>query len=203
MPELSLPLSNNFTLGEFLRSETAERDYELKKEQENPPHEVIDNLEYLVETALQPIREALNYPIKISSGYRCQVVNKLVGGSATSQHCLGEAADCQLLPRFLHDPAADAVREQTGREIQERTGRALKPEINENYNLFAFVCLRLENFDVDQLIHEYGEDFGRPAWVHISASTGQNKRQILAVGRYTNKQYLQPAMVEAIAYGVV
>ena len=202
MPELSLPLSNNFTLGEFLRSETAERDYELKREQENPPEEVIANLQYLVETTLQPVRDAFGYPIKISSGYRCQLLNKLVGGSATSQHCSGEAADCQLLPRFLHDPAAGAIREQIREEIQERTGRTVKPEINENFYLFAYVCLRLDNFDVDQIIHEYGEDFGRPAWVHISASTRQNKRQILAIGIYTNRYYLKPTFEEALAYGV-
>lgn len=203
MPELSMPLSNHFTLGEFLRSETAERDYELKKVQENPPEEVIDNLKYLVETALQPIREAFDYPIKISSGYRCQLLNKLVGGSATSQHCLGEAADCQLLPRFLLDPDAGPIREQIRREIQERTGRYVKPDVNENFYLFAHICFQLDNFDVDQLIHEYGEDFGRPAWVHISASTRQNKRQILAIGGYTNRHYLQPSIEEALAYGTV
>ena len=37
MPELSMPLSKNFTLRELLRSNVAERDERLKQEQENPP----------------------------------------------------------------------------------------------------------------------------------------------------------------------
>ena len=56
MPELSMSLSKNFVLREFLRSSTAERDDGLKQEQENPPHNLIDNLRHLVEAALQPDR---------------------------------------------------------------------------------------------------------------------------------------------------
>ena len=37
----------------------------------------------------------LNIPITVSSGFRSAVVNKAVGGSSTSQHCKGEAADLQ------------------------------------------------------------------------------------------------------------
>lgn len=98
-PDLSKQLSRNFTLKELLRS-TAERDAGLKLEQENPAAEVIGNLEYLAAEALQPTRDGIGAPLQITSGYRCAVVNKLVGGSATSQHCVGEAADCELLPGF-------------------------------------------------------------------------------------------------------
>jgi hypothetical protein len=42
---------------------------------------------------LDPLRERYGYPIMVSSGYRCPRVNKAVGGSATSQHVKGEAAD--------------------------------------------------------------------------------------------------------------
>jgi len=41
---------------------------------------------------LQPIRDRWG-PIEISSGFRCLEINKAVGGSNTSQHLLGEAAD--------------------------------------------------------------------------------------------------------------
>ena len=52
MPHPSTPLSKNFTLKEFLCSETAERDERLKQEQENPPSEIVENLQYLVHAAL-------------------------------------------------------------------------------------------------------------------------------------------------------
>ncbi|MFH1489804.1 MAG: D-Ala-D-Ala carboxypeptidase family metallohydrolase [Pseudomonadota bacterium] len=93
MIETTVPLSKNFTIGELLRSNTAERDENLKREQYDPPAEIMDSLKYLVETALQPIRSKLEFPIRINSGYRSPLLNKLVGGSATSQHCVGEAAD--------------------------------------------------------------------------------------------------------------
>jgi hypothetical protein len=45
-PNLSRPLSGHFTLKEMLRSTTAERDEPLKREQENPPVEVVTSLQY-------------------------------------------------------------------------------------------------------------------------------------------------------------
>ena len=95
-PDLSLPLSTNFTLKELVRSQTAERDEALKREQEHPSAEVIANLQHIARAALQPLRDGIAAPLQITSGYRCPMVNKLVGGSATSQHVLGEAADCEL-----------------------------------------------------------------------------------------------------------
>jgi DNA mismatch repair protein MutH len=65
MIEQSMPLSKNFTLGELLYSPTAERDQQLKAEQENPPDEILGNLQYLVEIALQPIRTRMAFPIHI------------------------------------------------------------------------------------------------------------------------------------------
>jgi hypothetical protein len=201
MPELSMPMSKNFVLRELLRSNAAERDEQLKIEQENPPPEIIDNLRYLVETALQPIRNRLGFPIRINSGYRCPLVNKLVGGSATSQHCRGEAADCELSPRFITDSITVDIRNEIRSRFQEITGKSMRPDVNENFYLFAFCCIHLDELDVDQVIHEYGEGFGRPSWVHISASQRQDKRQILLVGSYTNKRYLKPPLEEALAYG--
>ena len=202
MPELSMPLSKNFTLKEFLRSSVAERDERLKQEQEDPASEIVDNLKYLVETALQPIRNRLEFPIRINSGYRCHLVNKLVGGSATSQHCRGEAADCELSPRFITDPEKVSLRDEIKSQFQEITGKSMRSDVNENFFLFAYICLNLNELDVDQVIHEYGEDFGRPAWVHLSASKRQDKRKILLVGEYTNKRYLSPSVVDALSYAV-
>lgn len=201
MPELSMPLSKHFTLRELLRSNTAERDARLKREQENPPPEIIDNLRYLVSTALQPLRNKIGYPIHINSGYRSPLVNQRVGGSATSQHCRGEAADCEISPAFLTDPQTRAIRNEIKSKVRKITGNPLKPGVDQNFFLFAYICLHLEELDVDQVIHEYGEDFGQPAWIHVSASQQRDRRQVLFVGRYTKKKYLKPSPQEALAYG--
>ena len=47
----------------------------------------------LVANVLDPLREKLGLPIKVNSGFRSALVNKAIKGSATSQHCKGEAAD--------------------------------------------------------------------------------------------------------------
>lgn len=58
-----------------------------------PTPDAVANLTALVEAVLDPLRERYGYPIMVSSGYRCPRLNKAVGGSATSQHVKGEAAD--------------------------------------------------------------------------------------------------------------
>jgi uncharacterized protein YcbK (DUF882 family) len=62
---------------------------------ENEPGEKeVVAMEELVKRLLQPLRLAYGKPIRISSGYRCPELNKLVGGAPSSQHVKGEAADC-------------------------------------------------------------------------------------------------------------
>ena len=58
-----------------------------------PTPEVVDNLTALVEHILDPARCALGSAIRVNSGYRCQTLNKCVGGAWNSQHLIGEAAD--------------------------------------------------------------------------------------------------------------
>ena len=78
-----------FTFNELCRSETAS-----KHKIDNPPSaEIIANLTALVDNVLDPLREAWGRPIIVTSGYRCEVLNKLVGGAPTSQHKQGQAAD--------------------------------------------------------------------------------------------------------------
>lgn len=55
--------------------------------------EVRDNIKALVDTVIQPLRDAWGKPLAINSGYRCPEVNKAVGGVPNSQHAKGEAAD--------------------------------------------------------------------------------------------------------------
>ena len=87
-----MQLSKNLSLAEVMRSETAKR-----KGVSNMPTEAhIANFKLLAENVFQPIREHFGVPIHISSGYRSAALNKAVGGSATSQHCTGEAIDIDM-----------------------------------------------------------------------------------------------------------
>ncbi len=83
-------LTRNFLLDEFTRSEiAARRGREIVVAEDSPEFR---SLLCLCETVLQPLREGLG-PVHISSGLRPLWLNELVGGSRTSQHCRGEAAD--------------------------------------------------------------------------------------------------------------
>lgn len=82
-------LSRNFTLAELVRSQTALR----RGIPNNPGPREITALRILCENVLQPVRDHYGVPVHISSGYRSPRLNRAIGGSATSQHVLGEAAD--------------------------------------------------------------------------------------------------------------
>jgi len=84
-----MKLTDNFSLYEFLRSQTAARHGITM----DPPIEVIDNLRRLCVDILQPLRNAMGLSITISSGYRPPELNRLIGGSTTSAHPYGRAAD--------------------------------------------------------------------------------------------------------------
>lgn len=85
-------LSKNFSLVELTYSSTA-----VNKGIDNTPSaDIIANMQILVDNVLQPLREQLGKPLKINSGYRSPAVNTAVGGSATSDHCKGEAADIEI-----------------------------------------------------------------------------------------------------------
>ena len=82
-------LSRNFTLEELCASATAK----AKGIRNNPGQTDIVNLCALAHQILQPLRNAMNEPIKIGSGYRSLALNRAVGGVNNSQHMKGEAAD--------------------------------------------------------------------------------------------------------------
>ena len=84
-------LSKNFTLNEFLRSDTASR-YKIDNK---PNEEQLDNLSFVAEQ-LEIIRSYYNKPIFISSGFRTKELNTLLKGSKTSQHMQGLAVDINL-----------------------------------------------------------------------------------------------------------
>ena len=78
-----------FTIKELCKSSTAT----LKRIDNTPNSEIVNNLEQLVDNILDPLREAYGKPIKVNSGYRCEALNVAIGGSKTSQHRYGLAAD--------------------------------------------------------------------------------------------------------------
>lgn len=90
-----MKLSEHFTLEELTASSTA-RDLGIDN---TPPQEFAPRL-ILLAQMLERIRAALGgVPIVVSSGYRCPVLNKAVGGVPESHHTLGYAADIEA-PAF-------------------------------------------------------------------------------------------------------
>jgi zinc D-Ala-D-Ala carboxypeptidase len=81
-------LSKNFTQKEF---ETTSHNLTNTMNSEQ-----IKNAMFLCEKVLEPLRTFTNKPLRINSGFRGTLVNKAVGGSTTSQHCKGEAADLPI-----------------------------------------------------------------------------------------------------------
>lgn len=114
-----------FTVNELCKSSTA-----TKKGIANVPSaEERANLEALIANVLDPLREAWGKPIIVNSGFRCERLNKAVGGAAGSQHKTGEAADIEAVTR---DPA-------------------------DNRRLFELV--RKLGLPFDQMINEFGYDW--------------------------------------------
>ena len=82
-------LTKNFTLSEMVRSTTASQ----RKIDNTPSAEVISNLIFLCREVLQPVRDMTGRPLRVNSGYRSEALNRAVGGSKTSDHRFGLAAD--------------------------------------------------------------------------------------------------------------
>ena len=87
-----MKLSENFTLSEMTKSETALR-HGLHNDPE-PDH--LENMKKLAERVLQPVRDHYGRGVKVNSAYRHPDVNRAVGGSTTSDHCKGMAADIEI-----------------------------------------------------------------------------------------------------------
>ena len=142
-----------FTINELTRSATAKR----LGIDNRPSEEVRRKLTLLVSQVLDPLREAWRQPVIITSGYRSPRLNQAVGGSASSQHTKGEAADI----RTISDNPA------------------------ENRKLFDLL-LRL-NLPFDQVINEYPDTRGNPNWIHVSYSAHRQRGQVLVAKRVKGK----------------
>ena len=90
--DLTANISENFKYWEFVSSETA-----MKNGIKNIPNEQEwQNIEFVVKTILQPLRDKLGIPLTVNSGFRNSMLNKLSGGSETSFHRLGCAVDVDV-----------------------------------------------------------------------------------------------------------
>lgn len=84
-----MQLTKNLSLAEACRSETAKRKYI----DNTPAGIIVDNLKLTAEKIFQPVRDHFNKPIYVSSMYRCERLNGMVGGSPHSKHITGQAID--------------------------------------------------------------------------------------------------------------
>jgi len=82
-------LSPHFTLAEMTVSQTAAR----RGIDNTPGDSEIAALKTLCIEVLEPVRAHFDRPVIVSSGYRSPALNRAIGGSSSSQHCKGEAAD--------------------------------------------------------------------------------------------------------------
>ena len=88
-----MKISKNFSLGECLKSDTAQR-LGLKNE---ITQEGLVALTTLVTQCMQPLREHFKSSIRCNSAWRSPLVSEAVGSSSRSQHCRGEAMDWEIV----------------------------------------------------------------------------------------------------------
>lgn len=123
----------------------------------HPDLEAVRNMKIACMAIYDPICDYFGRAIPVSSFYRSQDVNRLIGGSKTSQHCTGQAMDLDC----------DGL---TDRRIT-------------NAALFDFIR---DYLDYDQLIWEFGDEKS-PAWVHVSYVNGNNRGQVLRAIKHGKK----------------
>ena len=149
----------HFTMAELTNSATAK----AKGLDNTPTPEHIDNIFEFVENLLDPLREAWAHHCKdgnlgspalnITSGYRGFRLNEEVGGSETSAHCFGYAAD--IVP--------------ANRELSV-------------FKNFCRKWLRKYHIQFDQMISEKEDAYGTPRWIHIGYKNraGKQRKQFLS-----------------------
>ena len=87
-----MKLSNNFSLNEMTKSQTATR----KGISNNPSEDHMNSLKALCENVLQKVRDHYGKVVSISSGYRSPELCLAIGSSVNSQHAKGQAADFEI-----------------------------------------------------------------------------------------------------------
>ena len=130
-------ITNNFTMEEFTRSETADK-LGIQNVPGSRERLAIVNL---CTKLLQPLRDAYGKPMTINSGYRCPELNKAVGGVPNSQHVLGMASDISI-----DGKARDLL------EVLKESGLPFDQAILYRKRNFLHVSLKLEGEQRKQII---------------------------------------------------
>ena len=99
-------ITKNLTLQELIDSNTAK----AKGIDNSPTNEHLRNLIEIANNIFQPLRDGIGKPIRISSGYRSEKLNKAVGGSKTSQHNKGQALDLVATTGFTNKDIFDYIK---------------------------------------------------------------------------------------------
>ena len=167
-------LSEHFTLEEFTYSDTAKA-YGIK----NTPTLVhLNTMKHTCVYLLEPLRTLLTKKfgttvyLKITSGYRGAALNAKVGGSSTSQHCKGEAADIEA--------------------YYKKDGKKVVIPFTTTYELIKG-WVKTGELSVDQCIQEQS---GTAKWVHVSHSAAgriKDRKQFL---KYNGKSYLTDIIIK-------
>jgi zinc D-Ala-D-Ala carboxypeptidase len=119
-----MQLSARLSVAEYIKSDTAKR--KGISNEMSPAH--LENAKILAAKVFEPIRVHFNKPIFLSSGYRSEALNSVIGGSLTSHHCMGMAMDLD----------------------QDDRGTGVT-----NRMVFDYIK---NNLNFDQLIWEFGDD---------------------------------------------
>jgi len=140
-------ISVHISYAEATKSQSAER-LGIKN---IPTVQQLGNMMFVAEGLFEPLRNWWGKPIGISSFFRSLELNHTIGGSSTSQHCLGLAVDID----------ADIFNNGLTNKM-----------------IFDFFNNRKEVMQYDQLIWEFGDDHN-PAWVHISKMPDNKKNRVM------------------------
>lgn len=136
--------TKNFSYDELIASATAKR---LGIDNTPTPEEK-EKLRRLAEEVLQPIRDAWKGVIVVNSGYRCEQLNKAVGGVKNSQHRLGEAADIKVGGKDRNKKLFQLVYKLISQ------GKLKVGQLIDEYNYqWIHVSLPRENKENNQILH--------------------------------------------------
>lgn len=155
-----MKVSKYVSYNEVIFSQTA-----IKNKIDNTPSEAqLTLIKALATTIFDPLREWVGGPIQIVSGFRGKTLNTKIGGSSTSQHCVGTD------PKLNSYGAAFDIDDTFGYKT--------------NKEMFHYIK---DNFNFDQLIYEYGT-IDNPDWLHVSyRPDGRNRKEILKATKVKGK----------------
>jgi zinc D-Ala-D-Ala carboxypeptidase len=115
-----------------------------------PTEEHLANMKFVAANVFDPVRRFVNGPLHASSFYRSKALNDAIGGSSSTS-------------QHMKGEAIDIDCDTFG--------------YGSNAGVFTFIKKYLE---FDQLIFEYPDIHGNPAWVHVSLRRdGKNRKQVL------------------------